>query len=227
MISLEEDWETVSPLPQPEPRRVPWEDPELSGWVGFYRTLRDLLFSPGNFFENLGQGGSAEPLAFALIVSTGGLLITFFWHLLILAGAPAGEIAGPVFFSNSGSGALLGLMIASPLLVLVDLGVSSLCWWGSVALVGAGRGFNPAWRIFCYAHGGLILAIIPLLGMLVAAIWTLVLLYIGAKKVFALSTLGSLGALAIFLMFQVLLGIVLLLFLIFGLTCLGFLALLA
>ena len=51
MITLAEDWGTVPALPQPERRGVPWEDPELSGWVGFYRTLRDLLLHPGEFFK--------------------------------------------------------------------------------------------------------------------------------------------------------------------------------
>jgi hypothetical protein len=225
MTTLEEDWGTVSALPQPERRGVPWEDPELSGWVGFYRTLRDLLLHPGEFFDNLGPGGWTEPLAFALIVSTAGLLAALFWHFLILAGA-VGDTSGPVSSLNLGTGALLGLMIVSPLLVLVDLAVGSLCWWGSVALSGAGRDFTPAWRIFCYAHGGLVLALIPLLGMLLAGVWILVLLYIGAKEVFGLSALGALGTLAIFLIFQAMLGMVLLLGLTVGLAGLGFLALL-
>jgi hypothetical protein len=225
MITLEEDWETVPALPQPERRGVPWEDPELSGWGGFYRTVRDLIFHPREFFDNLGPGGWAEPLAFALIVSCAGLLLALFWHLLVLAGGAAGTL-GPVSTLNLGTGALLGLMILSPLLVLVDLAVGSLCWWGSVALSGAGRDFTPAWRIFCYAHGALILALIPFLGMLVAGVWILVLMYIGAKEVFGLSALSSLGALAIFLTFQAVLGIVLLLSLLAGLAGLGFLALL-
>lgn len=225
MIAVEEDWEAGSALPRTEPRVVPWEDPELSGWVGFFRTLRDLLFNPGEFFEHLGPGGWAEPLNFALIVSTGGLGLTLFWHLLILAG-PVGDTSGPASPLTFSSGALLGLMIASPLLVLADLGVGSLCWWGSVALSGAGRDFTPAWRVFCYAQGVVVLAIIPFLGMLVAAIWTLVLLYIGAKKVLGLSAWGSLGALALFLTLQTILGIIFLLGLIVGVAGLGFLALL-
>lgn len=226
MIALEEDWGAATPLPEPAPRPVPWEDPELSGWVGFYRTLRDLLVCPGEFFDNLDSGGWAEPLAFALIVSTVGLLCALFWDLLILAGGAAGDTAGLAASLDTGTGAPLVLMVAAPLLVLVDLGVGGLCWWGSVALSGVGRKFTPAWRIFCYAHGGLALAFIPILGLPVAGIWVLALMYIGAKKVFGLSALGSLGALAIFLMFQAVLGIIFLLGLILGLACLGLLALL-
>ncbi len=226
MITLEQEWGAAATLPRPTRRGVPWEDPELSGWVGFYRTLRDLLVRPREFFENLGPGGWAEPLAFALIMSTAGLVIALFWHLLILAGAATGDTLGPVSPLNLGTGGLLGLMIVSPFLVLVDLAVGSLCWWGSVALSGAGRDFTPAWRVFCYAHGGLALALIPLLGMLVAGIWILVLLYIGAREVVGLPDLRALGALALFLIFQAVLGMVLLLGLIVGLTGLGFLALL-
>ncbi|MFA4903702.1 MAG: YIP1 family protein [Desulfobaccales bacterium] len=225
MTTLEEDWGTVPALPEPARQGVPWEDPELSGWVGFFRTLRDLLLHPGEFFDNLGPGGRAEPLAFALIVSTAGVLIALFWHFLILAGA-LGNAPGPVSSLNLGTGALLGLMIVSPLLVLAHLAVGSLCWWGSMALSGAGRDFTPAWRIFCYAHGGLVLALIPFLGMPLAGVWILILMYIGAKEVFGLSAFGALGALATFLIFQAMLGMVLLLGLTIGLAGLGFMALL-
>jgi hypothetical protein len=225
-MALEEEWGQVTAFPEPERRQVPWEDPELSGWVGFYRTLRDLLLHPGEFFENLGSGGWAEPLAIALILSTVGLLCALFWHLLIMAGSATGDSVELTTSLSLGTAGLMGLMVAVPLLVLVDLGVGGLCWWGSVALSVANREFTPAWRIFCYAHGGLALAVIPILGQLVAGIWVLALMYIGAKKVYGLSALRSLGVLATFLIFQVSLGMILLLGLIFGLAGLGFLALL-
>jgi hypothetical protein len=120
----------------------------------------------------------------------------------------------------------MGLMLAAPLLVLIDLGVGSLCWWGGVAITGAGRDFLPAWRIFCYAQGGMILACIPILGLPVAAIWVLILMCIGAQKVFGISALRSWGALAVFMGFQVVVGMILLLGLLIGLVGLGFLALL-
>jgi len=225
MTALEEEWLAAAAVPQSGRREVPWEDPELSGWVGFYRTLRDLLLHPGEFFENLGREGWAEPLAFALIASTAGLLGALFWQLLILAGGATGDPA-VMPASYLGPGALLGLMAAAPLLVLVDLGVGGLCWWGSMALAGASREFTPAWRIFCYAQGGLVLAFIPILGLGLAVIWVLALMYLGVKKMFGLSVLSSLGALIMFLTLQALMGMILLLGLIVGVAGLGFLALL-
>ena len=92
--------------------------------------------------------------------------------------------------------------------------------------MGAGRDFTPAWRIFCYAHGGMALALIPYFGMLVAGIWVLALLYYGVKQVYGISAGGSLGALAIFLTLQGALALSLILGLAATLALLGFLLLL-
>ena len=81
----------------------------------------------------------------------------------------------------------MALMAVSPVLALANLGIGGLCWWGSVALVGAGRDFTPAWRIFCYAQAGMALGLIPFFGMLVAGIWILALMYCGVKQVYGLS----------------------------------------
>lgn len=229
MMELEEAWGEVAAVPDPDHRpSVPWEDPELSTLAGFGRTLRDILFRPEEFFKNLGREGRAEPLAFALIVSSAGLLSALFWHLLVMApaGLTPGEAAGLLSSLDLGPGALMVLMAASPVLVLVNLGVGGLCWWGSVALMGASRDFTPAWRIFCYAQGGMALALIPFFGMLVAGIWVLVLMYYGVKQVYGISAGGSLGALAIFLSLQALLAMILFMGLAVALALLGFLLLL-
>ena len=227
-MELEEGWEAAAAVAEPDHRSpVPWEDPGLSALAGLVRTLREVLFRPGEFFENLGREGWTEPLTFGLIVSSVGLLATCFWQLLVLAPA-GGDPGGAAMLSASrgiGPGLLMAMMAASPVLALANLGVGGLCWWGSVALVGAGRDFTPAWRIFCYAQAGMALALIPFFGTLVAGIWVLALLYCGVKQVYGISAGGSLGALAVFLLLQVALVLTLLLGLAAALAFLGFLLL--
>jgi hypothetical protein len=224
-MELEEGWGAEA-VAEPEPRSpVPWEDPELSVLAGLVRTLREVLFRPEEFFQNLGREGWAGPTAFALIVSSVGLLGALFWQLLVLApagGNPEGA-AKLLPFPGLDPGLLMALMAASPVLGLANLGVGGICWWGSVALVGAGRDFTPAWRIFCYAQGGMALALIPFFGMLVAGIWVLALMYSGVKQVYGISAGASLGALAIFLLLQAALGLTLLLGLAAALALMGFL----
>jgi hypothetical protein len=212
MMELEGEWGAVAAVPEPAPRPpVPWEDLRLSGPEGFFRTLRDLLFRPREFFDNLGREGWAEPLPFALIVSSAGLLGALFWQLLVLAptGLNPGEARWLSPALDLGAGGLLAMMAGAPVLVLIDLGVGGLCWWGSVALVGADRDFTPAWRIFCYAQGGMVLGVIPLFGMLVAGLWVLALMYCGVKQVYGISAWGALRALISYLSLQALLGLIL------------------
>jgi len=228
-MELEEGWGAMAAVAEPDRRSlVPWEDPELSPLAGFFRTLREVLFRPGEFFENLGRKGWAEPLAFALIVSSVGLLGALFWQFLVLAPANGnpGDAAGLFPSWGLGPGWLIAIMAGSPVLVLVNLGAGGICWWGSLVLVGAGRDFTPAWRIFCYAQGGMALALIPFFGMLVAGIWVLTLMYYGVKQVYGISAGGSLGALAIFLALQGALALSLILGLAATLALLGFLLLL-
>ena len=214
-MERETDLEAVAAGAEPDHRAlVPWEDPELSALAGFFHTLREVLFRPGEFFANLGREGWAEPLAFGLIASSLGLLGAFFW--LVLVRAPAGLSPGWV----------VALMAGAPVLALANLGMSGICWWGSVALMGAGRDFIPSWRIFCYAQAGMALGLIPFFGMLVAGIWVPALLYCGVKQVYGLSTGGSLGALAVFLSLQAALALIFFLGLAGTLTFLTFLVLL-
>jgi hypothetical protein len=221
MTELEEGWGAPAAAGPVKESVAPWEDPELSVLAGLGRTLREILFRPGAFFANLGRGGGwAGPLAFGLIVSSVGLLGTFFWHLLVLA--PAGRSPLP----GLEPGLLMALMAGAPVLALVNLGVGGLCWWGSVALAGADRDFTPAWRIFCYAQGGMALGLIPFFGLVVAGVWVLVLLYCGLRQVYGISTGGALGALAIYLSLQAALALTLLLGLAATLAFLGFLLLL-
>jgi hypothetical protein len=228
-MEREEGWRAVVAVAEPDHRSAaPWEDRELSTLVGLVRTLREVLFRPGEFFGNLGREGWAEPLAFGLIVSSVGLLGALFWQLLALApaGGDPGGASGLSPAWGLGPGLLMVMMAASPVLALATLGVGGICLWGSTALVGAGRDFTPAWRIFCYAQGGMALALIPYFGMLVAGIWVLALLYCGVKQVYGISAGASLGTLAIFLTLQAALMLTLFLGLAAILALLGLLLLL-
>jgi hypothetical protein len=220
-MELEGGWQAAGAVAGPDPKGLaPWEDPEVPALAGFGRTLREVLFRPGEFFANQGQEGWADPLAFALIASSVGLLGAIFWHLVVWA--PAGRSPLP----GLGTGLLMALMAGAPVLGLINLGVGGCCWWGSVALVGAGRAFTPAWRIFGYAQGGMVLALIPVFGMAVAGIWVLALLYCGVRRVYGISAWSSLGALAVYLLLQTALALTLLLSLAATLAFLGFLLLL-
>jgi len=206
-----------------EPRGpIPWEDPDLPKLTGFFRTLRLLLFSPDKFFRTPHRGGWQEALAFGLIVGAAGFLASIYWQFLLQTGiARMVEAASGVSRSFSlGTGAVIALMVAAPILTLANLGLNGVCLWGAVRLVGAEADFLPIWRITGYAQGAMAAALVPILGAPAAALGWLYLNYKGIKIVFGLTSGRAILALALFLALEGLL----LLFLLGGLVGLmGFL----
>jgi hypothetical protein len=122
-----------------------------------------------------------------------------------------------------GTGITIFLVVVSPVIVLFNQGFGALCLWAAVALAGVGRGLNPAWRIYNYAQGAMVAGLIPFLGMPLAGLWVLWLLYLGVQAVFQTSRWWTLGILVLFLLLQTFFLMLLLGTLLALLTFLGFL----
>ncbi len=204
MSFLQEELSPFIPMALEAGAGVPWEDPALPRLLGFYRTLWEVLRRPGEFFGRLRGPGWAEPLAFGLITATLGLLASLYWHLLlaVVVQGLAGE-SGMVEKSTA-----LTLMLLVPGFVLAHLAWGSLCLWGAVALLGVKTPFNPVWRLYCYAQGSMVAALIPLLGGPISAVWMLFLMFRGVQRIFGVTAARALGALFVSLLLQALLFLV-------------------
>ena len=200
------------PAASPEPDAlgpVPWEDPARPRLPGYFQTLVEVLRRPARFFARPARGGPGEPCAFGLITgTTGGLLGLFWWTLLLLS---AGRGLGPAADMSRmvGTGALAAVMVLFPLVVLAKLALASLCLWGAAALLGARVGWAPIWRLCCYTTAASALALVPVLGSLLAAPLALFILHQGLRGALGMSAGRALGALAVWLFLQTLLAAVL------------------
>ncbi len=215
----------VVPTAPETARPIPWEDPDLPRPAAFGRTLRELLFNPQAFFQRLGPDDWAEALAFGLITGTAGFLACFFWGALFYAAVsrPLGQAWGVPQVYGLGIGITIFLMLLSPVIALGNQGFGAFCLWLAAALTGAGRDFNPAWRIYSYAQGAMVAAFIPFLGLPLSGLWVLFLVYLGVQAAFQTSGWRTLGVLALFLLLQGVLLALLTGILLASLTLLGFL----
>jgi hypothetical protein len=155
---------------------VPWEDPTVRFPGSLILTLRQSLLAPSEFFRWLHYEESlARPLLYYLIVSIVSAFFVLVWRSagpsLYPGLAPLETGLDPlVQFFLEPFAALFALAFGVFVLQLMVL-----------ALVPNQRGFRATSRVCCYAWGPAILTAIPLLGPLLALVWSVTLLSIGIR----------------------------------------------
>jgi hypothetical protein len=197
------------------PKLVEWENPEWSSPWAFLTTLRRVLFTPRTFFADLPlRGGLGEPLGFALLVGTIGILGSLLWQL-ILEGDFSESMTAVALSKYVGNfmqdpKVIVGIFMLTPFLVALGQFFLSICLLGAVRLTGSGKyTFESVFRVAAYAQSPAVLCLIPWGGAFLAAVWNIVLLVIGISKKFGSSALKALFTLFLAAVFQ---GLLLFLF---------------
>jgi hypothetical protein len=81
------------------------------------------------------------------------------------------------------------LVVAVPVLVFLSIVIWSVLLHVSLFLVGgANRDFEATFRVVCYSSGPNLCAVVPIVGGLVALVWTLCLAVIGLREVHQTTT---------------------------------------
>ena len=193
----------AEPLPAPSGERIRprWEDRENSGFFpGLFKTLKDVLFTPSDFFRKMAvTGGLTEPLLFALIVGMTGLLFLYLWDILFYDSLHNFVISE--FRAASERGMLRDygfsyFSVLTPFSLIVALFLAS----GSLHLLllmvrGAKGGFEATFRVVCYSISPLVFLVMPVCGMPITSLWIITLAIIGLKE--AHETSGGKAAVAV------------------------------
>jgi hypothetical protein len=185
---------------------------------GRYRdALKGVITDPVNFFKAVPQGGPLKRvLLFAIGCHAVGIAVmmvcmafffTFIFGMITHLDRHAGRDAPPLWRFPLLFG---GMAVFSPVFAAINILLyAALDHLALVLLGGGGGGFETTLRAVCYAQGPLALGVVPLIGMQIGQIWSLVLRVIALKEMHSI-TLGKAIA-------AVVLPIVTLFCLIFGL----------
>lgn len=159
-------------------KSIPWKDRGKLGFVtAVWQTIKQVLFKPADFFENLEIGKSyLEPLYFYLNICIPVGIINIVYEILF----------------NKGKSVPQNLLILflSPLVIFI---VTAIMHVGVLLLRGKG-GFKGAFNILAYSSSTNIFSIIPFIGVFISAIWSIVVGIIGYKRVHKFSTIKALFA---------------------------------
>ncbi len=163
---------------------TPWESGE--GFLkAFYRTTRDSLFSPSQFFKKISFGeGYWAPLIYGLIAGIIGNGCAIFWFWLFMAQLiPMDRI--PFHYSLS----ILQIVVPLPFQQAVAMFLGSAIIHLCLMIVGGNNnGYKTTFRAISYSYSGYLFGIIPFIGLFIGNTYTFILTIIGVREGHGIST---------------------------------------
>lgn len=152
-----------------------------------------IFFAPRRFYLNFSADGSVrEPAIFALLVGAFAAILSTLLVLAInLSGLEVREARIGLAEIGIVGGILLSAVFAfvSPLIVAVGAGIYLLVL---KTFVGEVADYRQLYRIFGYAYGPMILALMPVVGAFAFTYATLVVMTIAIRSVYRTSLLTAL-----------------------------------
>lgn len=167
--------------------KTPWEDRATNGFFnGLFKTVKDVLFSPSAFFKKMPvTGGLTDPLLFAMIIGTVGMLFLSLWDLVLHDSMRS--FITPEMRNAAGQGmpdgiaSPLGTVMIPFLLIVWLFIVSGMLHLFLMMVRGEKAGFEATFRVVCYSVSPFLIMVIPFCGMLIAMLWVLTLTMIGLR----------------------------------------------
>ena len=170
-----------------EPRSgLPWEHRTERGFVGaFFETLVMVLTKPAVAFTVMRrEGGLLDPLFYALIGGSIGVLISLLFTLIMPSFGSFGDQQSSLFAAAGVGIGMIMILIFVPICII--LGVFIIAALIHVCLIivgGAKQSFETTFRVVCFATGSTQpLVIVPFCGGFIAFVWGLVAESIGVAR---------------------------------------------
>jgi len=171
----------------PAPRSgLPWDHRQERGFFNaFLETLQMVLGRPTDAFTAMKrEGGLSEPLLYALIGGSFGLIVYLIYSFVFQSlGIFASRNNPLLHLVGMGIGWVL-LVVFAPLLIAIGVFVNAAILHVCLMLVGGARqSFETTFRVVCFSGGSVApLMVVPLCGVLIVGVWGIVLRCIGLAR---------------------------------------------
>ncbi len=170
---------------------LPWDERHSKGlFHGFIETLQVVLSRPNDAFIAMKrEGGVGEPLLFLLIGGIFGFVIYFIYRLVfhslgMFALGTFGNEKDPfLYLIGMGIGGFVFLIFVPVLIVIVAFINSAILHVCLMIVGGAKQSFETTFRVVCFSGGSVYpLLLIPVCGIFIVGIWSIVLRCIGLAR---------------------------------------------
>ncbi len=174
----------------------PWPPPENESVLeALVRTWKESVFEPKSFFARMPREfGFGWVIVYYLIIGVLSAGISLFWEMVL------GPSVLERWVAQDGlqpSNPVVDFLL-SPLWLMIALyvvaGIMHVCL---LMVRGARHGFGATARVIAYCGGPQLFSIVPFVGPVVGAIWSLVITVIGFREAHETTTGRAIAALAI------------------------------
>jgi hypothetical protein len=168
---------------------TPWEDMAILGFFrAFFRTMKEVLFSPTVFFRRMAvDKGISNPLFYGVITSFLATIIALLGQYAV-AGFIGSFIGGEDMKGMEGVNLFqvtfiliyaFFFPILAAIVLFIGSGILHLC----LLIVGAGkRGFETTFRVVAYTCSTQVFSLVPFIGPFIYFFYTLVVYVIGLRE---------------------------------------------
>ena len=165
---------------------LPWDERHTKGFFSaFIETLQTVLTRPSEAFTAMRrEGGLGEPLLYAIIGGSFGLVFYFIYQLAFQSLGMFANRPNPLaHLVGAGIGGVI-LIIFVPVLVAIGAFINAAILHVCLMIVGgAKQPFETTFRVICFASGSVFpLMVVPLCGGVIAGIWDIILRCIGLAR---------------------------------------------
>jgi hypothetical protein len=169
---------------------TPWEEMASLGIItAFFRTIKEVLFAPTEFFKKMPvSSGLAPPLFYGVILTFVAQLIAILLQFTLFN--PMGSFPEMEGMEGMGEGfqlfqttSIIISAILMPIMITIVLFIASAVFHICLLIVGAGkRGFEATFRVLAYAGSTQVFAILPVVGGIIIFFYNIVLCTIGFRE---------------------------------------------
>lgn len=175
--------------------KIPWETwRERSRMRAFWETWKQIMTNPVAFFKRVPkQGNFVLPMYYGILCQSVAIILMWAYQagfhsiptLLDYSAAFGGYWPWTVNMSwTSALIFMMALFLVAPVFALIGLSFTSALYHVCLKMFGgANHGYEATFRVINYAASAQVLSILPIVGGIVAGVWTLVLDIIGLKHV--------------------------------------------
>lgn len=162
---------------------LPWEHRQELGFLkAFFDTVGVVLTKPNEAFGMMKtEGGLMEPLLFALIGGSAGMIVSFLMQIGLQSVGFMADRNSAIL--GMGMGIVFGVILTPVIIVCVMFigsGILHLCL---MIVGGAKKPFETTFRVVCFSSGSTyLLAMVPVCGGMIAMLYNLVLECMGLAR---------------------------------------------